>query len=216
MTYARPIPRPTLEEYVEFLSTKYPRCFFVDPRMRQPLKKGIVADLEKDQALDDEKRAAAIAFYTNDWTYQRALQAGVERVDLDGNKAGTVTELEQRTAQRQIQQDKKRLSERNAGNPISILNQLHAAGRIPTDSLSKLAAPRIVTPMKKPEPPKNAALAPPEPARIAERLETLVASLHDINTKDRELKVTLIIATANMLLTEAQKLVALARETAHD
>ena len=70
--------------------------------MRQPLKKSIVADLEKDRVLDGEKRTAAVAFYTNDWTYQRALQAGVGRIDLDGTKAGTVTELEQRAAEKKI------------------------------------------------------------------------------------------------------------------
>jgi sRNA-binding protein len=198
------MPRQVIEGHIECLSAKYPKCFFVDPRMRQPLKKNIVADLEKDRVLDDEKRAAAVTFYTNDWAYQRALQAGVERVDLNGDKAGIVTELEQRTAEKKIQQDKKKLAEKNIDDPIAVLSQLHAAGRIPTDSLGKLTAPKIVTPMKKPEPPPPAT---PKPAPTLERLQTLMTSLQEIDTQDEGLKAALTTATLGVIVAEAQKLI---------
>lgn len=204
VTHARPIPRQVIEDHIEYLSAKYPKCFFVDPRMRQPLKKNIVADLEKEQVLDHEKRVAAVTFYTNDWAYQRALQAGAERIDLNGDKAGVVTELEQCTAEKKIQQDKKKLSEKNIGNPISVLNQLHSAGRIPTDALGKLTAPRVVTPMKKPEPPPPAT---PRPAPMLERLQTLVAGLQDIDTPDEGLKAALTAATLGVIVAEAQRLI---------
>ena len=214
MTHVRPIPRQTLDEYVEYLATKYPKCFFVDPRMRRPLKKTIVDDLRKERVLDDEKVEAATSFYMNHFGYQYQLRAGAERIDLDGSKVGVVTEQEQIGAEKKVREDKKRLNERgDIGLPVAVLNQLHAAGRIPTDALSKLTAPRIVPQMKKPEPPKDDVIPMmPGSDATADRLETLVASLHDINTRDKELKATLVIATANLVIAEAQKLLALTKE----
>jgi sRNA-binding protein len=40
--------RQELEDSVQLLAEKYPKCFFTNPRLRRPLKKNIVADLEKD------------------------------------------------------------------------------------------------------------------------------------------------------------------------
>ena len=214
MTHVRPLPRQALDEYVEYLATKYPKCFFVDPRMRRPLKKTIVDDLRKERVLDDEKVEAATSFYMNHFGYQYQLRAGAERIDLDGSRVGVVTEQEQIGAEKKVREDKKRLNERgDIGLPVAVLNQLHAAGRIPTDALSKLTAPRIVPQMKKPEPPKDDVIPMmPGSDATADRLETLVASLHDINTRDKELKATLVIATANLVIAEAQKLLALTKE----
>ena len=66
---------------------------------------------------------------------------------------------------------------------------------------------------KTPEPPHDIPdFEAPKSDLIAERVETLVASLHDINTRDRELKATLVIATANLIVAEAQKLLSLTKE----
>lgn len=35
------------EDYVKYLVDKFPKCFFEDPERRLPLKKNIVADLER-------------------------------------------------------------------------------------------------------------------------------------------------------------------------
>jgi ProP effector len=210
MTYARPLPRQTIEDCIDYLSKTYPRCFFVDPRQRQPLKNSIVDDLERAQVLDAEKVAAAVSFYTNDWTYQRALQAGTERVGLDGKKAGTVTELEQRNAEKKIQQEKKKLSEKNKGDPVAVMNQLHSAGRIPTDALSKLTALKDATlAMKKIEPPMTATPKPPLPLG---RLQNLVVSLEKIDTPDDGLRAALMAATLGVIVTEAQGLIDELRE----
>ena len=185
MTYARAMPRQTIEDCIEYLSTKYPKCFFVDPRMRRPLKKTIVADLQKDQVLNDEKIEAATSFYTNHFGYQYTLIAGAERIDLNGDKAGTVTEQEQINAAKKVKEDKEKLSRRDIGLPVAVLNRLHAAGRIPTDPLDKVTAPKVVPMKKTPEPPHDIPdFEAPKSDLIAERVETLVASLHDINTRD--------------------------------
>ena len=215
MTHVHPIPRPMLEEYIEYLSTRYPKCFFVDSRMRRPLKKTIVADLQKDRVWDDEKIGAVANFYMNDFGYLYALTPGAERVDLDGNKAGTVTEQERVDAIKRVKAIKQRLSEKDKdiGLPVAMMSRLHAAGQIPTDALSKVTAPKVIPMKKPPEPPHDIPdLEAPKSDLIAERMETLVASLHDINTRDRELKATLVIATANLIVAEAQKLLSLAKE----
>ena len=206
MTYARPLPRPMLEEYIEYLSAKYPKCFFVDLRMRRPLKKTIVADLQKEKVLDDEKIAAVTNFYMNDFGYQYALLPGAERVDLDGNKAGTVTAQERIDAINRVKAIKQKLSERDKdiGLPVAVMSRLHAAGRIPRDALGKVTAPRDATPMKKPEPPKAAT---PEPASLLERLQALMASLQNIKTEDEGLKLALTAATLGVIVAEAQKLI---------
>lgn len=196
-------PRQELEEFVIYLADKYPKCFVVDPRMRRPLKRDIVADLQKAKVLDGDRVTAAVNFYTQNWTYQKlAIQAGLERVDLDGRKAGAVTEQEQRSAQKKVQEEKQELSHRhNEGLPTVVINKLSKG----------------VAPMKKPELPKDDAIpVAPKPDATAERMDALVASLHDISTRDKELKATLVIATANLIVVEAQKLLALAKGAGHD
>ena len=102
MLHRRLFPREQLEDFVSELVFSYPKCFVTDSRLKRPLKKNIMLDLEKDKFLDDEKREAAIAFYTRDWNYERKLEAGAKRIDLDGKEAGTVTETEEREAKERV------------------------------------------------------------------------------------------------------------------
>src|SRR5207237_552325 len=112
MLTGKRFPREEIEGFIEYLASKYPATFFLDPRQKRPLKKNIVADLERDGTLDDDARNAAVNFYTRDWNYERCLQAGVERVDLDGKKVGTVTEQEQIEARKRVEQQKAERRER--------------------------------------------------------------------------------------------------------
>jgi sRNA-binding protein len=86
------------DEFIRYLSEKFPKCFFEAPTQRRPLKRDIIVDLEKRNVLDPDKLAPALDWYASHFAYRYALVAGAERVDLDGRKAGTVTPQEQQEA----------------------------------------------------------------------------------------------------------------------
>jgi sRNA-binding protein len=136
------LPKEMIEQLIEYLATTYPKTFFTSAHLKRPLKRNIIVDLEKDNRLDDEKREAAVSFYTRDWNYERTLQAGARRIDLNGNEVGTVTEQEHIEAQRRVQAARQALKERDRqAGPLEVVRKLHAAGRVPTDSLSKVSVP---------------------------------------------------------------------------
>jgi sRNA-binding protein len=64
--------------------------------LQASIEKNIIADLEEDDIPDNERREAAISYYTRDWNYEWKLEAGAKRIDLDGKEVGTVTETEAR------------------------------------------------------------------------------------------------------------------------
>jgi sRNA-binding protein len=144
MMHLRIMPRSQLEELIDYLSVKYPKTFFTQPHLKQPLKKNILLDLERDRVLDEEKRVAAVTFYQNDWNYEATLLAGAKRIDLDGKEVGTVTEQEQNEARKRVQAQKQQLREKK--DPITIMRKLHANGEISTDQLSKVSAPPLARP----------------------------------------------------------------------
>jgi sRNA-binding protein len=144
--------RQELEDNLQLLSEKYPKCFFTNPRLRRPLKKNIVADLEKDGfPLAAELLSATVDWYKSHIGYQHCLEAGAKCLDLDGKEAGTVTELEHRAAQKKIQEINEIMAERNLLNPIRTTSTLVAARRISDDQLKKIDAPPISRPIVRPE-----------------------------------------------------------------
>jgi sRNA-binding protein len=162
--------REETEELIRFLAERFPKCFFEDPRLRRPLKKNILADLEQAgfPAAQDLTRAA-IDWYQSHFGYSYALHAGAKRIDLNGNEVGTVTESEQAAARKKIAERKKLLFiERNGHNATKTVGALHAAGRIPDDQLRKLEAP--------PMPVKTKPTTAPEFARVQEALAAAEAA----------------------------------------
>ena len=84
------------KETLAFLSSKYPKCFFLDGPVK-PLKIGIFQDLASDLA-DAEivsKRLLRLSLrhYTSSWRYLSAIKTGVARIDLLGQD-GEVIELQ--------------------------------------------------------------------------------------------------------------------------
>jgi hypothetical protein len=139
MTLARQFSREENEHAIRVLVTKYPKCFFEDPKLRRPLKKNIVADLQADGCpLAEGEISAAIAWYESHFAYHYALQAGAKRIDLDGKENGTVTELEQRNARNYIAERKRAMSERNLNLAIPTTTSLVLARRVPDDALRKI------------------------------------------------------------------------------
>ena len=156
------------------------------------MKTKIVADLQKDGI--SEEIIAGVDFYTNHFGYQRSLQAGADRVDLNGKKCGTATEQEQLNAQKKIRGDKEELSRRT--NSISTLRFLHAAGKIPDDQLGK-----VTLPMK-------AASSKSDP--ILARPHMLLTSAGEVfaATEDEALRTALTLASLRLLVDEVQKIIA--------
>jgi sRNA-binding protein len=101
-------------ETIGILCKLYPKCFFLNPRQRRPLKTSIIDDIEQE----DEPELAgcnidtALAWYTGHIGYDYACVTGAERVDLDGKAVGKVTATEAREAQDRIDYKHKRIEER--------------------------------------------------------------------------------------------------------
>jgi sRNA-binding protein len=191
--------REESEAVIRMLAEKYPKSFFVDPRLRRPLKQNILVDLERDGfPVAHDLITAAVDWYKSHFGYLYALQAGAKRVDLEGKEVGTVTESEQAGAQKEIQERKKLLNERNGLNAAKTLVALHAARRIPDDQLRKLEAPSM-TPKAK---------APPTLPDLI-RLHEAVAAADAAWTGpgDANLRAALTSAALGIVIKEAQSVI---------
>lgn len=206
-------PREELENMVQYLANKYPKAFFVQSGLKRPLKRNIVDDLEKDGTLDADRRSNVVAFYTADWNYERALQVGSKRVDLNGKEVGTVTQLEQREALDRVRIQKEARHEKNRlDGPIEVARKLHANGKISTDQLSKIPAPALerTVPMVKT---KNH--APQVNGAELTQLRALWGSIDGLLDKaeDSQLQAALAVPALKLFVAEASKLVASIEES---
>jgi sRNA-binding protein len=86
---------------IELLAQVFPKTFFVAGFQRRPLKKNIVADIERvnDPSLASFDIGDAVDFYINHWDYDAACSiAGADRINLEGKAVGKITEAEAREA----------------------------------------------------------------------------------------------------------------------
>ena len=79
-----------------------------DPK---PFKVGVLADMleslkERGSTFGTGQVKSALARYTTDYRYQKALAAGGNRYDLDGNPCGEVTPEQQAAAQEKVKEIK--------------------------------------------------------------------------------------------------------------
>jgi ProP effector len=194
-------PREHLEGSIRRLATRYPACFFEVPKLRRPLKAAIESDLEKDGV--DNDVIAAVRFYRSNWSYQRALQAGAERVDLNGRKAGIVTEQEQRTAQNRIRTEQEELARKDGSS-----SSAQQASPGPTLlSLRAVREPSADQPSADLE--QQPAGSPKAPPPLA-RLQAILQSASDItaSTEDETLRAALMTTALRVLVGEAEKVIA--------
>jgi hypothetical protein len=93
-------------EVIAILAELYPRTFFVDPRLRRPIKVNISAEIDRrnEPELNGYNVGAAVDWYTGHYGYGKSIIAGSPRLDLDGKQAGTVTEAEANSAEQRIAQ----------------------------------------------------------------------------------------------------------------
>lgn len=96
--------RSVVEETQKWLFETFPACFKRDFSL--PLKVGIVKDIfEKmgdDTGMSRIQIRRALQAYTNHPWYQRALASKTERVDLDGQVAGSVEEEHKIAAEKNL------------------------------------------------------------------------------------------------------------------
>jgi ProP effector len=86
------------------LTDRFPQAFPVGPQRRKPLKIGIADDLAArlDGVLSRRQLGFALAAHCDSVSYLMNCKIGAERVDLDGNAAGTVTAAEAAYAARRL------------------------------------------------------------------------------------------------------------------
>jgi sRNA-binding protein len=209
----RTIPREQIEDTIRYLATLYPKAFFVERHLKRPLTKNILRDLEKDRVLvDDDRREAAINYYTQDWNYLETIVAGAKRVDLHGHEVGTVTMQEQLETQRKLKALKDELRERRKAesirSPIEVARRLHANGKIPTDSLSKIPAPPLENPpMTKAKTPEKTEKTT---ANDLAQLRSLWSNIDNnvlSHTEDANLHSALVAPALKVFVAEANKLI---------
>jgi sRNA-binding protein len=99
---------------IALLAETFPKCFSVYEGRRRPLKIGIHNDIlgAVDGALTPLELSKAMGAYCANSAYLRSSQEGAQRIDLDGNPAGTVTADEEAHA-------KARLAARKAFKPTT-------------------------------------------------------------------------------------------------
>jgi ProP effector len=80
-------------ELIAVLAERFPACFAVNPKYRQPNQLGVHHDIlaQLSDTIAPRDLSAALRIYVSNGKYLRALVAGADRVDLDGMPAGTVT-----------------------------------------------------------------------------------------------------------------------------
>jgi sRNA-binding protein len=191
--------RDDKEIIVRKLVEHFPKCFFDEPRMRLPLKKGIITDLEKvGFPFTYEEILAGLDWYRSHIGYQYALQAGRARIDLTGEPAGTVTQMEGDQAQRKIREIRKLIRQRDNPDATQTVVALYNAGRIPDDQLRKLDAPTMTTETPPPAPSSS------KLAKLQEALEAASPALNGTNTD--ALQAAIARAALGVLIAEAQRL----------
>jgi sRNA-binding protein len=188
------LTREEKERAIEILAEHYPKCFFIDPQSRQPLKKNLAMDLHHDGCpLSMVEIEQALDWYMQHFAYRYALKAGVKRIDLNGHEVGTVTETEEREAQIGIAKRKQQLKEREQSFAINTTSALVRSGRLPTDAMRKIDAP------------KEPAMMPHDPLA---RLQMHVDSLRKITEMpDTTMRKALLTAGVQVLIAEAEGLV---------
>jgi ProP effector len=125
----------------------FPKTFFNEGRLRQPLKNNIVADIKKlnEPSLADCNIGAAVDWYMNHIGYDYCCVAGAARLDLNGKITGKITEKEAREARDRIATKHKQIDERR--NPNKVAQSLHGTGGFTDDAMKKIPAPSQPAPV---------------------------------------------------------------------
>jgi sRNA-binding protein len=83
-----------IKRIIAALAERWPRCF----SQKRPIKIGIHADIVAAGGFTADEVAHALRYYVGKPSYLEAMAKGGDRIDLDGNIAGQVTEAQTRHA----------------------------------------------------------------------------------------------------------------------
>jgi sRNA-binding protein len=189
--------RDESEQVIRMLCEHYPKCFFENPRLRRPLKKDIVFDLQKDKSFDvaPEMIDLAVDWYKSHIGYIIASStAGAKRIDLNGKEVGTITENEAIAAQQEVDRiNKSKINQQRS--PVDVLNRMRATGRATDDGVKKLDA----TPIKS----KATQHIAPEFIQLHETFANANAAVVNIN--DSAMRLAVAKATLDEVIKKAEQ-----------
>jgi hypothetical protein len=145
-------------QVIELLADCYPKAFFVNPRMRVPLKNRVDKDIDPKEityaAGHPVDVYGAVRWYQSHFGYLLQLQTGASRIDLHGNPCGTVTSDEAIAATQFIKETHNRINERKAamrngngngnGLPTFVTKRPVTFGtKLPGGTMNKVTPPAI-------------------------------------------------------------------------
>ena len=118
------------DEIIALLAERWPRCFMLAEDRRLPLKVGIFHDLKAALGgkVSPDQLGHALGTYCSAPDYQRRLKDGAARLDLDGQRAGTVTPSEAMWARAGAERRDKYQRKRAPAVKRSSLADLRASG----------------------------------------------------------------------------------------
>ena len=116
------------DEIIALLADRWPQCFMLAEDRRLPLKVGIFHDLKAALGgkVSSDHLSRALGTYCSAPDYQRRLKDGAARIDLDGQRAGTITPSEAMWARAGRAERRHKYQRKRA--PAVSLADLRAAG----------------------------------------------------------------------------------------
>ena len=109
-TKSRSKNRAANQAALALLMETYPKAF--SRTEVRPLKIGIQEDLLADEKIAKNKIKRALASYVRSLAYYRSLQAGADRIDLNGEASGAVSEQEAEHARGKLKEISRQRRER--------------------------------------------------------------------------------------------------------
>jgi sRNA-binding protein len=202
-------------QVIELLADLYPKAFFLNPTVRLPLKNGIEKDIDVKEIVCAAGHPvdlySAIRWYEGHYGYLLQLQPGTSRIDLQGNRVGTVSQDEAIAATERIKEINKQKNERRAamngnGRLPTFVTKAPVTSKLPAGGTVSKATPTIAkseaATVTKPEPPPPA-IAKPEPTPAVTKPEPAVV-IKDERQKQLKLAIKRIEFALSTLETDGE------------
>lgn len=177
-TQSRNKNRVANQAAVTLMCETYPKAF--DRDNVRPLKIGIQEDILADEKVSKTKAKRALASYVRSPQYHKSLVAGADRVDLNGEPAGTVTEQEAEHAQTMLKQMRERRNERIKQQRAE---QKHTGHKAPGKQATDKKRAEQKRPDRKPADAKKATGKPKAPKHNESREERFNSKLSQLLNK---------------------------------
>jgi len=105
--------RTSTKEVIAYLAEKFPACFSLEGPAK-PLKIGIFQDLAEkltdDETVSKTRLRQALRHYTSSWRYLKSVKVGSVRVDIDGNDAAEIDQVQADYASKTLKESQEKFS----------------------------------------------------------------------------------------------------------